>query len=120
MTLLHSRARAWRPARPDSRLTLGNGGSAGKTNRVSITYALDMNPIHIQVLQARATSPAGTGSPFADVGGAASPTALLSYRGPVSNDPVSITFGQHVGANAALRTGTYAKTLTFTLSTTQP
>ena len=39
---------------------------------------------------------------------------------PVSNDPVTITFKQHIGATDALRTGTYAKTLTFTLSTTTP
>ena len=38
----------------------------------------------------------------------------------MSNDPVTVTFQQHVGADDALRTGTYAKTLTFTLSTTTP
>ncbi len=38
----------------------------------------------------------------------------------MSNDAVAITFRQAIGANDALRTGTYAKTLTFTLSTTQP
>jgi hypothetical protein len=43
-----------------------------------------------------------------------------SWTGPVSNDPVTITFKQAVGANDPLRTGTYNKTLTFTLSTTSP
>jgi hypothetical protein len=43
-----------------------------------------------------------------------------AWTGPVSNDPVTIAFRQHIGANEALRTGTYSKTLTFTLSTTQP
>ncbi|MDA0159779.1 amidase family protein [Solirubrobacter ginsenosidimutans] len=43
-----------------------------------------------------------------------------SWSAPVSNDPVTITFGQHVGATDALRTGAYSKTLTFTLSTTTP
>jgi hypothetical protein len=38
----------------------------------------------------------------------------------VSNDPVTITFKQAIGATDALRTGTYSKTLTFTLSTTTP
>jgi hypothetical protein len=38
----------------------------------------------------------------------------------VSNDPVAIAFKQHIDANDALRTGSYAKTLTFTLSTTDP
>jgi hypothetical protein len=39
---------------------------------------------------------------------------------PLSNAPVAITFRQHIGASDPLRTGTYAKTLTFTLSTTTP
>jgi hypothetical protein len=43
-----------------------------------------------------------------------------SWAAPVSNDPVAIAFKQHIGATDALRTGTYSKTLTFTLSTTQP
>ena len=43
-----------------------------------------------------------------------------SWTGPVSNDVVSIAFAQRINANDALRTGTYAKTLTFTLSTTTP
>ena len=38
----------------------------------------------------------------------------------MSNDPVTITFKQHVDATDALRTGSYSKTLTFTLSTTNP
>jgi beta-glucosidase len=43
-----------------------------------------------------------------------------AWNGPVSNDAVSIQFSQHIGANHALRTGSYTKTLTFTLSTTTP
>jgi hypothetical protein len=43
-----------------------------------------------------------------------------SWTAPVSNDPVTITFKQHIGAGDALRTGAYTKTLTFTLSTTTP
>ena len=43
-----------------------------------------------------------------------------SWTAPVSNDPVTITFNQHIGPNDPLRTGTYSKTLTFTLSTTTP
>ncbi len=48
------------------------------------------------------------------------PTALLAYSGPVSSDPVTIGFKQTIGATDALRTGTYQKTLTLTLTTTQP
>jgi hypothetical protein len=43
-----------------------------------------------------------------------------TWTAPVSNDPVTITFKQHIDAGDALRTGTYSKTLTFTLSTTTP
>ena len=57
---------------------------------------------------------------FQDVGGSAAPTSLLTYTGPVSNDAVTVAFSQHIGANDALRTGSYSKSLTFTLSTTTP
>jgi hypothetical protein len=50
----------------------------------------------------------------------AAPLPLLAYAGPVSNDAVAIAFRQHIGPTQALRTGTYTKTLTFTLSTTAP
>jgi hypothetical protein len=61
----------------------------------------------------------GSGSAAA-VGGSASPTTLVTYDGPVANDPVTVTFTQVIGETDALRTGSYAKTLTFTLSTTNP
>jgi hypothetical protein len=43
-----------------------------------------------------------------------------SWTAPVSNDPVTIGFTQHIDSTDALRTGAYSKTLTFTLSTTTP
>jgi len=43
-----------------------------------------------------------------------------TWSGPVSHAAVAINFSQHIGANDALRTGSYSKTLTFTLSTTNP
>jgi hypothetical protein len=43
-----------------------------------------------------------------------------TWTAPVSNDPVSITFKQHIGASDPLRTGAYAKALMFTLTTTTP
>jgi hypothetical protein len=60
------------------------------------------------------------GGAFAPVGGAASPTPLLTYAAPVSHDLVQIGFKQSIGATEPLRTGAYGKTLTFTLSTTTP
>jgi hypothetical protein len=63
---------------------------------------------------------AGTGTTFAPVGGSAAPTAVKTWSAPTSNEDVAVNFKQSIGANDALRTGTYSKTLTFTLSTTQP
>jgi hypothetical protein len=54
------------------------------------------------------------------VGGAAVPATVKTYSAPASNDNVAIDFKQSITANEPLRTGTYAKTLTFTLSTTNP
>ena len=73
-----------------------------------------------QALNVSATSANGTGSAFAPVGGSANPTSVLTYAGPTSNDQVTVNFRQTIGRTEALRTGAYSKTLTFTLSTTQP
>ena len=43
-----------------------------------------------------------------------------AWSGPVANDVVTVGFTQRIEANDALRTGTYSRTLTFTLSTTSP
>jgi hypothetical protein len=71
-------------------------------------------------LQARARNAANSGTAYNNVGSSASPLNLLTYDGPVSNDAVTLQFSQHIGSTDALRTGTYSKTLTFTLSTTSP
>ena len=48
--------------------------------------------------------------------------AITPNTGPARSrtTPVAITFTQAIGANDALRTGVYSRTLTFTLSTTRP
>jgi predicted alpha-1,2-mannosidase len=71
-------------------------------------------------LQARARNAANSGTAYNNVGSSASPLNLLMYGGPISNDAVTLQFSQHIGSTDALRTGSYAKTLTFTLSTTTP
>jgi glucoamylase len=71
-----------------------------------------------QALAAMASSAAGAGGAFTVLSSA--PVTLLTYTGPVSHDAVAIVFRQSIGAADALRTGGYAKTLTFTLSTTTP
>ena len=67
----------------------------------------------MQALQARGQSTA-----FAPV--SATPLTLLTLAAPVSNGQVTIGLKQAIEANEPLRTGTYSKTLTFTLSTTTP
>ena len=50
----------------------------------------------------------------------ANPLVLHGWGGPIANDIRTLQFKQHIGATDPLRTGTYGKTLVFTLSTTQP
>ena len=69
-------------------------------------------------LKAVGTSPAGTSAGAGSLSGA--PLTLETWGNPVSNDPVQVLFTQSIGSTDALRTGSYSKTLTFTLSTTTP
>ena len=47
--------------------------------------------------------------------------ALLLYNAPTAgSDPVTIGLRQVIGATDVLRSGNYAKTLTFTVATTAP
>jgi hypothetical protein len=58
--------------------------------------------------------------PMGSVGSSAAPYTLLNYNGPVGLDSVTLNFKQSIAETEALRTGGYSKTLTFTLSTTNP
>jgi hypothetical protein len=69
-------------------------------------------------LQVRARNAATQGSAYNFLGSA--PYNLLAYSAPISNDAVALDFRQTIAGTDALRTGTYRKTLTFTLSTTTP
>ncbi|MBE2316733.1 Xaa-Pro dipeptidyl-peptidase [Solirubrobacter sp. CPCC 204708] len=46
--------------------------------------------------------------------------AKSTWTGPTSGEKVGVTFKQLIKATDPLRTGTYSKTVTFTLSTTNP
>ena len=92
----------------DATLTVADPSSTNTGKLVNGTFALP------QTLQANA------GGAFAPVGGSASPTVLKTWSAPTSNESVGITFKQSIAANDALRTGSYSKTLTYTLSTTTP
>jgi Asp-tRNA(Asn)/Glu-tRNA(Gln) amidotransferase A subunit family amidase len=68
--------------------------------------------------------PAGTGKLVNGAFALASPLGGLgvvkTWSAPVSNDVVTVSFTQPISATEPLRTGSYAKTLTYTLSTTTP
>jgi X-Pro dipeptidyl-peptidase len=102
--------------------------STAESATLSVADPDTVNPGHLvngtfalpSALQVNASSPTAGSGVFAPLGGSGAPTTLLTYGGPVSNDPVTLGFKQSIGAADALRTGTYSKTLTFTLSTTAP
>jgi hypothetical protein len=98
----------------DAVLSVSDPSSNATGHLVNGTYALP------QPLQSRARNAANTGTAYNNVGSAATPLNLLAYDGPISNDAVTLEFKQSIGAADPLRTGTYSKTLTFTLSTTSP
>jgi hypothetical protein len=82
---------------------------------VNGTFALP-SPLNVRALNA--ANAANAFVALAEATG--TPTSLLTYTGPVNGDPVTIGFRQAIGAGDVLRSGNYAKTLTFTLSTTAP
>jgi Bacterial Ig domain len=95
----------------DATLTVADPSATAPGHLVNGAYVMP------QALQAAATSTTGVSAPTATLGSA--PQPLLTWGGPAGDD-VTVTFTQPIGANDALRTGGYAKTLTFTLSTTNP
>ena len=96
----------------DAALSVADPSSFATGHLVNGTFSLP------QALQVRATNTANPNTVFAPLG--TGPLGLLTWTGPASNDAVTIGFRQVIAANDALRTGTYSKTLTFTLSTTTP
>src|SRR3954447_6454901 len=89
----------------DATLSVADPSPTATGHLVNGTFAL---PSPLQAM--------ATGGAFANVGSAAAPASLLSYSAPVTNDMPTITFKQSIGAGDALRTGTYSKTVAFTLS----
>ncbi len=96
----------------DAKLTVRDPSSTAPGHLVNGAFSLPAP------LQASAASLGGAPSSFSPL--SADPVPLLAYSGPVSNDAVTLSFRQTIGSGDALRTGTYAKTLTYTLSTTSP
>jgi hypothetical protein len=97
----------------DATLTVADPSTSATGHLVNGAYVMP------QPLQAAGSSQDGEGFPSAAIGGSASPTGLLTWDGPANEDAL-VTFTQPIGGTDALRSGAYAKTLTFTLSTTNP
>jgi X-Pro dipeptidyl-peptidase len=95
----------------DALLTVSDPSSVGTGHLVNGTFVLP------QPLQARGKKAGTTGTAFNNVGASLN---LLTWSAPVSNDPVTLEFQQLINNTDALRTGSYSKTLTYTLSTTSP
>jgi Zinc carboxypeptidase len=93
----------------DAALSVADPSATATGHLVNGTFSLPAP------LQANANNGA-----FSAVKGSSEPAALLTYSAPISNAVVALGFKQAIGSADALRTGTYAKTLTFTLSTTTP
>jgi Zinc carboxypeptidase/Chitobiase/beta-hexosaminidase C-terminal domain len=89
-------------------------------NAASVGHLVNGTFVLPQPLQARARNATNTGTAFNNVGSSASPLNLLTWSAPISNDALTLEFSQLVNQNDPLRTGTYSKALTFTLSTTTP
>jgi hypothetical protein len=94
----------------DATLTVADPSSTATGHLVNGGFSLP------QPLQASGSAE----GPYTPVGGASAPTTLRAWDGPTSNELSTVSFKQSIGAQDPLRTGSYAKTLTFTLSTTNP
>jgi len=96
----------------DATLSVSDPDTAHPGRLVNGTFAL-RNGVQVQ-----ATSSGGSGTGYQGVSGA--PATLESWTGPVANDAITLGYRQSIASDEGLRTGSYAKTLTFTLSTTTP
>jgi PKD repeat protein len=90
----------------DAALTVADPSETATGHLVNGTYALP------QALQVKSGAAA-----FAPM---TAPTLLRSYPGPVGKDVVAVDFKQSIAETDGLRSGTYGKTLVFTLATTTP
>jgi aminopeptidase N len=92
----------------EAALTVTDASGTAAGHLVNGTFALP------SALQMRAAP----GGAFAPVGDA--PLTLKTFPAPLTNDASTLELSQSIGASDPLRTGSYKKTLTFTLSTTSP
>ena len=98
--------------------TMGNATlTATDPSVIATGHLLNGNYVLAQPLQIRATDAANSATSF---GPLTAPATLLTWNGPISTDNVTVSFKQPIAATDALRSGQYAKTVVFTLSSTNP
>ena len=93
----------------DAALSVIDASSTATGRLVNGTHAL-RSPVQISA----------NGAAFAPLRSDNGPLSLAAWTEPISSRIVEIAFKQSIAADEGLRTGSYAKTLTFTLSTTNP
>ncbi len=101
--------------------TAGNAALAvADASTTSPGHLINGTSVLPRAVRAKATNSANSNANtvYGDVSG--TPLTLLTYPKEITNDAVTLMFSQDIGANDALRSGSYSKTLTFTLSTTAP
>ena len=94
----------------DATLSVADPSSTATGHLVNGAFSL---PQPLQAKAHTATNPGGALGRRRLLGRAAN---LLTWAAPASNDAVTMDFAQRINAVDALRTGSYAKTLTFTLT----
>ncbi|MDA0138771.1 LVIVD repeat-containing protein [Solirubrobacter deserti] len=92
-------------------LTVSDPSSTSTGHLVNGTFTM------AQPLQVRARKSGAAGTEYFSL---TTPKNVFIWNAPVTNDMIEVEFKQSVKDTDPLRTGTYSKTLTFTLSTTQP
>ncbi|MBE2316271.1 lamin tail domain-containing protein [Solirubrobacter sp. CPCC 204708] len=93
----------------DATLSVLDASSTATGRLVNGTHAL-RSPVQVNVND-------GAFAPLRTDNG---PLTLISWNEPVASRAVQVGFKQSIAADEGLRTGSYGKTLTFTLSTTAP
>jgi predicted extracellular nuclease len=93
----------------DAALSVIDASSTATGRLVNGTHAL-RSPVQVSA----------AGGAFAPLRSDNGPLALAAWDEPISSRTVEIAFKQSIAQDEGLRTGAYAKTLTFTLSTTAP
>jgi sugar phosphate isomerase/epimerase len=99
----------------DATLTVADNSATAPGHLANGAFVLQQ-PLKIRANNATNTSTAYTTLPETT----GTPLTLLTYTGPQTRDRVALGLLQSIGASETLRSGSYNKSLTFTLATTTP